>query len=62
MKSAPAHFYQSVEALPFLAHAHNVKHDLPQLIHMLAWAPASPLEALTFFSKEYEEVQQLKLT
>ena len=55
-KSAPANFYDCVDALPFLATTQNVKHDLPQLVHMLAWTPASPLEVLTYFSKEYQEV------
>ena len=56
VKSAPANFYDCVDALPFLATPQNVKHDLSQLVHMLAWTPASPLEALTYFSKEYLEV------
>ncbi|XP_063676281.1 phosphatidylinositol 4-kinase alpha-like isoform X6 [Bolinopsis microptera] len=55
VKSAPANFYDCVEALPFIATPQNVKHDLPQLVHMLAWTPASPLEVLTYFSKEYQE-------
>ncbi|KAL5265658.1 hypothetical protein ACHWQZ_G006396 [Mnemiopsis leidyi] len=55
VKSAPANFYDCVDALPFLATPQNVKHDLSQLVHMLAWTPASPLEALTYFSKEYVE-------
>ena len=56
IKSAPVNFYDSVDALHFLANPHNVKLDLPQLVHLLFWAPASPLEVLNFFSREYTEV------
>ena len=56
IKSAPVNFYNSVEAIPFLAGIVNVRNDLPQLVHLLAWKPASPLEALTYFTKEYDDV------
>ena len=57
VKAAPANFYGCIEALPILATRLHVKQDIPQLSHMLAWTPAAPLEALTYFSKEFDEVR-----
>uniref|UniRef100_A0A1I8F4F2 1-phosphatidylinositol 4-kinase n=1 Tax=Macrostomum lignano TaxID=282301 RepID=A0A1I8F4F2_9PLAT len=41
------------EALQFLATPSNVDNDVPELTHMLTWAPVSPVDALAFFSRMY---------
>lgn len=41
------------EALQYLATTDTILNDNPKLVHMLTWAKVSPVQALSYFSRQY---------
>ncbi|KAK3587139.1 hypothetical protein CHS0354_006780 [Potamilus streckersoni] len=41
------------EALSFLVTTSSIEADAPELAHVLTWAPVSPVNALSYFSRQY---------
>ncbi|CAG2119996.1 unnamed protein product, partial [Medioppia subpectinata] len=41
------------EALQYLVTSESILHDSPELTHMLTWTPVSPIQALSYFSRQY---------
>lgn len=41
------------EALKYLATTKNLLHESPELMYILAWSPVNPIQALSYFSRQY---------
>ncbi|XP_067636083.1 phosphatidylinositol 4-kinase alpha isoform X2 [Eurosta solidaginis] len=41
------------EALKYLCNTKNLLHESPALVYMLSWAPVNPIQALSYFSRQY---------
>jgi len=53
VKEQPALASPIPGALKFLLTVENVKNDVPELVHVLNWAPVPPPTALSLFLEKY---------